>query len=108
MEKLNNATPHELRVLVAKEAFNSRCMIWSVDDQKYYTPREFVESDVVVEVRFIDSRRYFSNITMFAPEYAIKQELERIKETQTKVDLFIQRVFTAFELQPIVKTQKKR
>ena len=35
---------YEKRLKIAQEAFDSGCMIFASDSQKWYTPREFVNS----------------------------------------------------------------
>lgn len=106
MGKYVNPTRRDLRIEAATKAFETGSLIWSQAQKRYYTPREFVDSDITVMYKYIDSTRYYDNITLFKAEYAVKYEIGRLKKAQSELESFMQRVLTAFELHPIKKESK--
>ena len=88
---------YEKRLKIAQEAFDSGCMIFASDSQKWYTPREFVNSgEQLIPMRAgLDSHR---NITRFYPKYAIQKMLEDKEEADRVFKEFMLKLVDAFDI----------
>jgi hypothetical protein len=95
---------YELRCKIAKEAFESGCLIFVTGD-RWYTPREFVDSKVVVDIKKLDTREYYENVTKHTVKHAISHQLTKVRETEKQFEVFMNKVLTAFELHPIKKNK---
>jgi hypothetical protein len=82
---------------IAVRAFNSGCIIYSQDTYKWYTPREFMESNERVVLKEAGLEKY-SNFTLLYPKHAIEREMEKLKKAQLDFDIFMKKVFDAFDI----------
>ncbi|MES2830048.1 MAG: hypothetical protein V4687_17960 [Bacteroidota bacterium] len=102
----NQEEHYKYRVEAAKNAFERRHLIWSRDNKRWYTPREFVESDEIIKFKFVGVQKIYENIDLFDIQFAIRSKVSGIKKAQEDFEAFMTKVFTAFELQPISKNKK--
>jgi hypothetical protein len=82
---------------IAVRAFESGCIIFSQDTRKWYTPREFMESDEKVVFKVLGLDKY-SNFTLFYPKHAIEREMEKLYKAQADFDTFMKKVLDNFEI----------
>lgn len=83
----------------AMRAFNGGCVIYTHGSRKWYTPREFMDSDETIEVKTFGSQDY-ANVTLMYPKHAIEKRLEDLRKAQEDFDAFMVKMLTAFELNP--------
>ena len=98
---------YEKRKELALIAFNSGCMIYASDTGKWYTPKEFVESDQVIDTKVYAMQEY-SNIVLHYAKNALIVEQEKMRKKQIEYEAFMKRVLEAFELHPIGKDKQKK
>jgi len=96
---------YKARLEIAKQAFNSCCMISS--GGSWYTPREFLDSDIKVEFMKVGMNTYTKNITMHHVNRAIGRKMEDLQKAQKDFDAFMVKILGAFELNPIESKRKK-
>jgi hypothetical protein len=94
---INNDESYKLRVEVSKKAFNNHCLIFSPESQKWYTPREFLESNEKVERKPVGMHDYY-NVSFFNPQSAILRQLEMLQKAQKGLDELILKVNSSFEI----------
>lgn len=97
---------YDERKILAIKAFETGCMLFSSDTQKWYTPKEFLASDEVIKTETYSMHKY-SNIVLHSPKGAIAFELEKLHKANKEFDSFLNRVFNAFEMHPIGKDKKQ-
>jgi hypothetical protein len=95
---------YEARKKLSIKAFDSGCVICS--NGKFYTPREFLESDE--KVTFMrNGLDEYSNCALHYPKNAIERKLEDLRKAHREFESFMQSLTTAFELHPIKASKKK-
>ncbi|TDO21913.1 hypothetical protein [Pedobacter duraquae] len=97
----------QLRVTIATEAFNKSCIIFCSDTQEYYTPREFVDSGIIVDVKELDTRKYYGNISLENAKQALQRQAKDLKAANEKYQAFSQKILSAFDLSPVGKSKGK-
>jgi hypothetical protein len=101
--KLNDPD-YEARKKLSIKAFEAGCVICS--NGKFYTPRDFLESDV--KVTFLKSgMQEYSNCPLHYPKHAIERKLEDVRKAQQELESFMQSLTTAFEFHPVKQPNKK-
>jgi hypothetical protein len=95
---------YEARKKLSVKAFEAGCVICS--NGKFYTPRDFLESDVKVTFMMSGMQEY-SNCPLHYPKHAIERKLEDLRKAQQEFESFIQSLTTAFEFHPIKACKKK-
>jgi hypothetical protein len=70
--KNKNSEAYKAKAQVALKAFESGCLIWCQDGKKFYTPREFMDSDEVVTIKYVELQQY-KNYTLVYPQHAIQR-----------------------------------
>lgn len=99
-----NDPDYEARKKLSVKAFESGCVICSKG--KFYTPREFLESDE--KVTFMKSgMQEYSNCPLHYPKHAIERKLEDLRKAHKEFESFMQSLITAFELHPVKASKKK-
>lgn len=98
---IRSADYHD-RLKIAMEAYNKGCVIFSENTRKWYTPREFVDSDEKVIFKRVGLDNY-SNFTNFYPAFAIKSKLEALHDAEQEFQDFMKKMLNAFELRPLDK-----
>jgi hypothetical protein len=88
------------------DALNSGCVINSNDTRKWYTPREFMESDERVVFTIIDLNEHI-NFTLIYPKHAIKRKLDELHAAEEDFQSFMPKMLNAFKLSPINYQDKK-
>lgn len=83
----------------AMRAYNAGCVIYTQGTRKWYTPREFMDSDETIEVKTFGSQDY-ANVTLMYPKHAIEKRLEDLRKAQEEFDAFMEKMMSAFELSP--------
>ena len=91
---------------IATKAFEGGFVIFSPKSQKWYTPREFLDSDeqVVFTKAGVSD---VPNVNFYYPAYAIQKRIEKLQRDENDFKRFINRVTTAFELVPKKKTKEE-
>jgi hypothetical protein len=82
-----------------------RCKV--SDTQKWYTPKEFVESNEIIKSDSYALQEY-TNIVLHYPKNAISWHKTRAQQSQKDFDSFLERVMNAFELHPIGKGKQSK
>ena len=91
---------YQARKRLAVKAFESGTLIYSTYSHKFYTPREFLDSNekVVITKNGMDE---LCNCKLHYPKNAIERKLEDLRRAQDEFDSFLKKVMTAFELHPL-------
>jgi hypothetical protein len=97
---------YKAKAQVALRAFESGCLIWCQDSKKFYTPREFMDSEEVVKITHVELQQY-KNYTLVYPQHAIQRQLNELLEAQKEFGSFMARLLNAFELHPMKPDKKK-
>lgn len=105
--KHKNSEAYKSKLEIAMKAFNAGCIIYSQDTTKWYTPREFMESEEVVVFKQLGVEKY-SNFTLMYPAHAIERKLEDLGRAQEEFNTFMQKVLRAFDFNPKHLKEKKR
>jgi hypothetical protein len=90
---------------VALKAFECGCLIWCQNSKRFYTPREFMDSDEVVKITHVELQQY-KNYTLVYPQHAIQRQLNELQEAQKEFGSLMVRLLNAFELHPIKPPKK--
>lgn len=101
--KLNNPD-YEARKKLSIKAFEAGCVICS--NGKFYTPRDFLESDVKVTFMTSGTQEY-SNCALHYPKHAVQRKIEDLRKAQHEFESFIQSLTTAFDFHPVKQPNKK-
>lgn len=94
-----NSEAYKAKLKIALKAFDTGSLIISTETQKWYTPREFMESNERVQVKTYGMQEY-SNFTLHYAQNAIKKKLEELHLAQAELDAMVEKVLTAFEFSP--------
>jgi hypothetical protein len=105
LKKLDDIEYQE-RLKIAMKAFEAGCVIRSNDTGKWYTPREFLESDEKV-VYTRKGLQDFHNFTTFYPASAIKSRLDALREAEQDFHEFMTKIVHAFDFSPKKKLKKR-
>ena len=97
---------YEGRKKIALKAFNGGYMIFAQDSQRFYTPREFVNSSEKVVIKKIGLDEYM-NCTLIDAKHAIGRKLEDLQKAQKEFDQFMNSMMNAFDLHPLKDIKKK-
>jgi hypothetical protein len=103
--KINSDESYKLRLEVSTKAFNNNCLIFSPESQKWYTPREFLESKEKVERKPVGMHDFY-NVSIFNPQHAIERQLEMLQKAQSGLDELMHKLNNSFEI--ISKPQKTK
>ncbi|WP_316743401.1 hypothetical protein [Pedobacter antarcticus] len=95
----NNSEEYQNRKKLALEAYEKGCVIFSPQSQRFYTPREFIDSDEIVTYKMVGMSK-FSNCGLMEPKYAIAKKLEVRNRAEIDFKDFMERMMKAFELHP--------
>jgi hypothetical protein len=100
MVQSNEVKDYEARKKLAVRAFEKGTLIYSTASRKFYTPREFLDSNekVVITKNGLDE---LCNCKLHYPKNAIEKKLEDLRNAQLEFDMFMKKVMTAFELHPL-------
>jgi hypothetical protein len=96
---------YEERKKVAIKAFNGGYVIFAKASKRFYTPREFVNSNEVVVIEKIGLDEYM-NCTLINPKHAIGRKLEDLQKAQKEFEQFIESMMSAFDLHPLKGIRK--
>ena len=97
---------YEGRKKVAIKAFNGGYVIFAKDSQRFYTPREFLNSDERVIIEKIGLDEYM-NCTLIDAKHAIGRKLEDLQKAKKEFDQFMNSMMNAFDLHPLKDIKKK-
>lgn len=97
--KENHTPAYRARLKLAMEAHERGCIIFSHDTKKWYTPREFLDSEETVAYRKLGLNDY-ANHTLMYPKSAIEFHLEAIHTAEQQFQEFMKRMLTAFNINP--------
>ncbi|WP_074590447.1 hypothetical protein [Pedobacter antarcticus] len=97
-----NSQEYQHRKQLAMKAHRSGCVIFSPETQKYYTPREFLDSNEVVKY-IVREMVPATNFDLMKPKIAIKKKLEELNKTESEFQDFLRRMMSAFEMAPKTK-----
>lgn len=86
---------YQLKKEFAIRAFNGGCMIYA--DGRWYTPREFMDSDFVLEQKQVGMQKYY-NATLHHAQAAIERMQADLNKAHEEYQDFMKRVLTAFEM----------
>lgn len=100
--QMNKSEEYQKRKKLAIEAYEKGCVIFSPDTQRFYTPRDFIDSDEIVVYRTVGMDKY-SNCGLMKPEHAISKKLEVLQNAETDFKDFMKRIINAFEMSPKTK-----
>ncbi len=103
--KDKNSEAYKDKLNLAMKAYDSGCIIFSHDTKKWYTPREFMDSDESVVFKQLGMEKQ-TNFTLISPDHAIKRKLEDLHKAEQDFDAFMRKILTAFQLSP-VKERKR-
>ncbi|WP_316780416.1 hypothetical protein [Pedobacter antarcticus] len=93
---------YQHRKQLAMDAHRSGCVIFSPETQKYYTPREFLDSNEVV-IYSMKGMVPGPNFELIKPKIAIRKKLEDLNKTESEFQEFLRRMMSAFEMAPKTK-----
>ena len=88
---------YQERLVISNKAFKGGHLIFSPKSQKWYTPREFLESNENVEYQRVGMDD-FPNVNMFNPIDAIGRQMSILQKAQKDLDEVIIKVRTAFDI----------
>jgi hypothetical protein len=97
---------YQERLKIAMKAFEAGCVIRSNDTGKWYTPREFLESDEKV-IYTRKGLQDFHNFTTFYPASAIKSRLDALHKAEQDFHEFMIKIVHAFDFSPKKKLKKR-
>lgn len=104
MKVVRNDEAYLLKKKFALDAFKSNCLIYA--NEKWYTPREFMDSDFVLEEKQIGMQKYH-NATRHSVKSAVLRKLEDLRKAQKDYEEFMQKVVKAFDLSPVEAKKNK-
>ena len=102
--KRHSTPEYEKRLKIAMKAFEAGCVIFSMNTQKWYSPREFIESDEVVVFKMYGMEERH-NFTLFYPKFAIQKKMEDLKKAELDFENYIDWIMNAFEFSPKQKNK---
>lgn len=105
--KDKDSVAYKDKLKVAMDAFNSGCVIHSNDTGKWYTPREFMDSNERLVFTKVDFNEHI-NFTLIYPSHAIKRKLHDLQAAEQDFQSFMLKMLDAFQLSPIGEKKKKR
>jgi hypothetical protein len=97
---------YQQRLEIAMKAFEAGCVIRSNDTGKWYTPREFLESNekVIYTRKGLED---FRNFSTFYPASAIKSRLDALHNAEQEFHEFMTKIVHAFDFSPKKKLKKR-
>ncbi|WP_316743794.1 hypothetical protein [Pedobacter antarcticus] len=101
-----NISDYDKRREIATKAFEGGFVIFSQASQKWYTPREFLDSNEQVTYTKAGVS-VVPNVNFYYPAYAIKKRMEKLQLEEKDFNDFMDRVNIAFEMVPRKKTKKE-
>ena len=87
----------------AKEAYLTGCWIYSVDNDIWYTPEEFMASGE--RIRIYRGQEEKGKYLIRDPKAGLKEKLEQLKKLQLEVDEYSRKLMNYFDFN-ISKTKK--
>lgn len=103
----SNDPMYDKRKQLAIKAFESGCVLFARDTQKWYTPKEFMASDEVIKSDTYALQEY-TNIVLHYPKSAITWHQTKAQQSQKDFDEFLGRLLKAFDLHPIGKDKHNK
>ena len=106
MVQSDEVKDYEARKKLAVRAFEKGTLIYSTASRKFYTPREFLDSNekVVITKNGLDE---LCNCNLIYPKSAVERKLEDLQKAQQEFDRFMKKLMTAFELHPLKNLDNK-